>query len=146
MGTAGRIRSYRIRSGKTRGELADQLGLNPAWYDDLEREDDMLASTLTLFQAIALASLLGVRLRNLCSAKATADDHVALTDLPQRIRAHVESEGIAMSQFAEQLGWELDEFLRSPLAAAAELPLAFLQDVANRLGIDWLSLVPDEDM
>jgi transcriptional regulator with XRE-family HTH domain len=144
MGTAAQIRSYRVRVGKSAAEVARHLGLNDAWYHDLEHNDDELASTLTLFQAIELASILGVRLRDLVSNAALPDEHIPLAELPSRIKAHVARTGISIEQFEDEVGWEVHEFLQSPLKVAAESPIVFLQAVAEHLAIDWLSLVPDE--
>jgi transcriptional regulator with XRE-family HTH domain len=144
MGTAARIRNYRVRAGKSRREVAEHLGLNDAWYDDLEHHDDELASTLTLFQGVELASFLGVRLRDLLAEGRSPDELIALTELPSRITAHLTQSGMSVEQFEEEVGWDLREFLQSPLKLAAESPIMFLQTLAEHLGIDWLSLVPDE--
>jgi transcriptional regulator with XRE-family HTH domain len=145
MGTAAQIRSYRVRAGKSPSEVAIHLGLNDAWYHDLEQHDDELTSTLTLFQAMELASILGVRLHDLVSEKAASDAPISLIDLPSVIGAHLARVGISIEKFEEQVGWELQEFMRSPLKVAAESPIMFLQALAEQLGVDWLSLVPDED-
>ena len=144
MGTAAQIRNYRVRAGKSPGEVAQHLGLNDAWYQDLERHDDELASTLTLFQAIELASVLGVRLHDLLGKEAPPDELIALIDLPSRITAHVARKGISIEQFEEEVGWELQDFLQSPIKVAAESPIIFLQAVAEHLRINWLSLIPDD--
>jgi transcriptional regulator with XRE-family HTH domain len=145
MGTAARIRSYRVRAGKSAGELAQQLGLNESWYFDLEHRDEELAATLTLFQAIELAAALGVRLRDLFSDNESREEAIPLLDLPSRIEAHVARNGASIAQFEEEVGWPLGEFLRSPISVAAESPLAFLQAIAEPLGMNWLSFVPDGD-
>ncbi len=143
MGTAARIRGLRIRAGKPKGEIAQSLGLNAAWYDDLEQRDDELVSSLTLFQAMELASLLGVKLHDIFEVRSSPDEHIALVDLPARITQHVAKEGITVEQLEEKVGWELRGFLESPVHAAAETPIAFLQALAHGLGLDWLSFVPE---
>src|SRR5262245_60280085 len=143
MGTAAKIRSFRVRAGKSAVEVANHLGLNEAWYADLERRDDELVSTLTVFQGMELASILGVQLRELVSDDPTVES-IPIMDLPARIKAHVARQGVSFEEFEDSIGWELGEFLASPLKGAAELPMMFLQAVARPLGINWLSLVPDE--
>jgi transcriptional regulator with XRE-family HTH domain len=143
MGTAARIRGLRIRAGKPKSEIAQSLGLNAAWYDDLEQRDDELVTSLTLFQAMELASLLGVKLHDIFEVHSSPDEHIALVDLPARITQHVAREGITVEQLEEKVGWELRRFLESPVQTAAECPIAFLQALAHGLGLDWLSFVPE---
>ena len=118
------------------------LALNPAWYDDLEQRDGELAATLTLFQGVALAELLGMRLADLFGETAPPGEPVALLDLPERIRTHVAEAGISMALFENQLGWQLGPFLEAPVQLATELPMAFFQALASALGLHWL--VPDD--
>jgi hypothetical protein len=91
-----------------------------------------------------LASILGVHLRDLLGDGASPEESISIAELPERINAHVARQGISVEQFEDQVGWELRDFLSSPINGAAELPIVFLQAVASPLGIDWLSLVPDE--
>lgn len=143
-GIAENVRTARIRAGKSRAEVAAHLALNPAWYDDLEQRDGELAATLTLFQGVALAELFGLRLADLFGENVPAGERVALPDLPARIRAHVAATGISLDQFEQQLGWELEPFMTTPVQLATELPIVFFQALAGVLGIHWLLLVPDD--
>jgi hypothetical protein len=145
MGTAALIRNYRVRAGKSPSDVAAHLGINDAWYHDLEHHDNELESTLTLFQAQELASFLGVRLRDLVGANHTAGESTPLTELPSRITAHVARNGMSIEQFEEAVGWEVRAFMKSPLQVAAESPIIFLKAVAEHLGLNWLSLVADEN-
>lgn len=144
MGTAAQIRSNRIRAGKSQGEVAERLGLNAAWYDDLERRDDELTSTLTIYQAMELAAILGMRLGDLLGDGTAPDQHISIMELPGLINKHVAEAGISMEQFEEEVGWELQAFLQSPFKVVAEFPISFLQALAEHLGINWLCLIPDE--
>lgn len=145
MGTAARIRNYRVRAGKSAREVARHVGINDAWYGDLEHDDEQLTSSLTLFQAIELASALGVRLHMLLGEDAPpADAGRSLTDLPALIDAHLARNGLSIEKFERTVGWALRDFIDSPLQAAAETPISFLQALTAALGIDWLALVPDD--
>ena len=144
MGIAARIRALRVRAGKSQAHVAGSLGLNSAWYADLETRDDELAATLTMFKAMELASLLDVSLHDLFDAPAAGNAHLPLIDLPDRITAHAKRARMSIEQLEEKTGWDLREFLASPVQAAAELPILFFQAVATELGMNWLILVPDE--
>jgi hypothetical protein len=66
-------------------------------------------------------------------------------ELPDLIRARMSRDGLSIEQLEDKVGWELGQFLDSPLRGAAELPIVFLQAIATHLGINWLALLPDED-
>ncbi len=146
MGPAARIRGLRIRAGKSQAEVSQLLELNPAWYADLEHRDEELASTLTIFKAMELASIFGVSLHELLGAPPIAHERIALMELPERIIAHAKREAISIEQLERQVGWELREFLASPVQMAAEFPVQFFQVLAAALGINWLALIPDENV
>lgn len=145
MAIAARVRAFRIRAGKSQAEMAQRLGLNIAWYADLETRDDELASTLTMFKAMELASIFGVTLHELLDEPPVADERIPIMELPDRILVHAKREGLSVEQLEKQVGWELHEFLGSPVQLAAEFPILFFQALAAALGINWLALVPDED-
>jgi transcriptional regulator with XRE-family HTH domain len=144
-GIASRIRALRIRAGKSRAQMTQLLGLNPAWYADLEKRDEELASTLSMFKAMELASILGISLPELLDERAAGDDPIALLALPDLIIAHANREGISVATLERQLGWELREFLRSPVQMATEFPILFFQALGAALRINWLALIPDEN-
>lgn len=144
MQTSANIRNARIRAGKSRAEVAAHLVLNPAWYDDLEQRDGELAATLTLFQGVALAEFLGLRLADLFGETVPTGERIALPDLPERIRTHIAAKGMSLDKFEEQLGWELAPFMEAPVQLATELPIAFFQALAGALDMHWLLLVPDD--
>lgn len=144
MGTAARLRSFRIRAGKSKVQAIAHLGLNAAWYDDLERNDDELASTLTLFQAMELALFLGVPLSELVNG-VKPKRSIPLLEVPGLIKARLEGEKISMQEFEALVGWELGDFIESPISVTAERPILFVQVLGKHLGIDWLYLVPEAD-
>jgi transcriptional regulator with XRE-family HTH domain len=143
MTTAARVRALRIRAGKSQTEMAERLGLNVAWYADLERKDDQLAQTLTLFKAMELASLLGVTVHELLDQPAVAQ-RIAILELPDRILDYARDAGISIEKLEENLGSDLSDFLASPLQSASELPILFFQKLATVLRLNWLALIPDE--
>ncbi len=145
MQIAARVRAFRVRAGKSQAEMAQRLGLNEAWYADLEKHDEELASTLTLFKALEMASILGVTLAELLDEPPVTNERIALIDLPDRILAHTSRKGISVALLEEQIGWELQDFVDAPVSSATGLPIRFFQALAAALGINWLALVPDQE-
>jgi transcriptional regulator with XRE-family HTH domain len=144
MRTAETIRAHRVRAGKSAQQVAAELGINDAWYADLEMYDDELASTLTLFQAKHLATILGVQLSELLVENEHSGRRIGLLDLPSIIRKHIEVEALSMEEFEDLIGWDIKGFLDSPVASAAELPIMFLRDLANHLDVSLLSLLVED--
>lgn len=144
-GTAERIRTARIRAGRSKDEMVERLGLNGAWYEDLERNDAELASTLTFFQALDLASLLGARLPELFPERSMPATRIELVELPALVEAHLAATGLSIAQLEAQTGWPLEDFMTAPVRTTAELPFVFLLSLASALGVDWASLVPEAD-
>lgn len=142
MGTAARIRAYRIRAGKTQADLAKSLDLDIAWYADLESRDDELPATLTMFKARELASVLGVQLHELVDAPPITGEGIPLIELPDHILAYAKHAGISIEQLEEQIGWELRNFIAHPIQGATEMPIRFFQAVATLLEMNWVLLVP----
>src|SRR5206468_7299163 len=105
MGIAETIRAHRVRAGKSAQQIASDLGINDAWYRDLETYDDEFASTLTLFQAKHLAALLGVRLSDLLVQNEHSGKRVGLLDLPSIVRKHIEVERLSIEEFENLIGW-----------------------------------------
>jgi len=144
MGIAATLRSHRIRAGKSRGDLAAQLQLNPAWVQDLERRDEELAATLSLFQAMELAAAVGTDLRTLFADASPASPHVSIIELPGLVRALLHRERRTVEDLGDEIGWDLARLMEAPLQAATEMPLAFLQAVSVRLGVPWLALIAED--
>jgi len=145
MGIAATLRSHRIRAGKSQTDLAAELRLNPAWIQDLERRDGELAATLSLFQAMELAAAVGTDLCTIFAADAPVGPHVSIIELPGMVRALLDREGRTVADLEDELGWEIVPLLEAPLQVATELPLAFLQALAARLGIPWLAMIAEDE-
>jgi transcriptional regulator with XRE-family HTH domain len=141
-GTANRLRWHRVRAGRSAAGVAEALGIDAAWYADLERDDAELAATLNVFQALQLASILNVRLDELTGAPGRGR-RVALVELPGVIRSHAGMQSVA--ELSAKLGWDVGGLLEAPVETAAAVPLALLQTLAAYVGADWRYLVPADD-
>jgi transcriptional regulator with XRE-family HTH domain len=141
-GTANRLRWHRVCAGRSAAEVAEALGIDAAWYADLERDDAGLAATLNVFQALQLAGILNVRLDELTGAPEPGR-RVALVELPHVVRSHAGTHSVA--ELSAKLGWDVGGFLEAPVETAAAVPLALLQRLAAEVGVDWRYLVPADD-
>jgi transcriptional regulator with XRE-family HTH domain len=142
MGTAERIRFCRVSVGKSAQQVASSLGLNDAWYRDLEANDGELTSTLTLFQAVQLASLLGVRL-NYVVAEMQPSIRISLLDLPSRDTLRTKECRSKSSRIA--LDGKLNGFCNHRSRQPRSSRLCSCKILSCALGIDWLSLAPEDN-
>jgi len=122
--------------------MAHLLGINIHWYYDLERHDDELIATLSLAQALQLATQLGVSLHDMLEVSFRPEDAVMLQDLPKLIEGHLASDGITVDEFSDRIGWDLARFLAAPVEVGFGLPIMFFQDLADGLGIPWPDVLP----
>jgi hypothetical protein len=142
MSTAARIRARREAIGKSEVELTRLLGVNDEAYGDLELYDDELTTVFSLSQALTLASMLKISLCVLLGDDEFRGDELPLVQLPKLIGSCLSNEGISLEDFESEVGWQLDQFMKSPLRTALGLPVSFLQDLASRLSVDWRSMIP----
>jgi transcriptional regulator with XRE-family HTH domain len=142
MSTAERIRRRREELGKSDVEVAERLGVNDASYADLELHDDELTSVLSLSQAMTLASILNVSLDSLLGVEGFRGDDLPFTELPRLIKSRLSSSEISFEDFEDEVGWQLDQFMESPLRTALGCPIMFLQDLAKGLALDWRAIIP----
>jgi transcriptional regulator with XRE-family HTH domain len=135
---AERLKSLRLKSGLDGEGLADQIGISPAWYADLESEAGELEASLDLAQLRKLAVLLRVGLGFLLTGEIIPDDVPALSflEVARRLRLRLEHSPDVQA-LEEKTGWELGAFLKRPGEEGWEQRAPFFRDVCAELGADW---------
>jgi transcriptional regulator with XRE-family HTH domain len=133
-----RLKSLRIKAGQDAEGLADQIGITPDWYEDLEREPGELEGSLDLTQLRKLAILLNVGLGFLLTGETLPDAIPALSflEMARRIRLHLEHSANVQS-LEEKVGWDLAAFLKNPEAEGWDHRPGFFKAVCAELDSDW---------
>ncbi|MDB5106847.1 MAG: hypothetical protein JWP91_4536 [Fibrobacteres bacterium] len=136
--TAGRLKTLRAKAGLDPEGLADQIGITPEWYEDLERDSGELESTLDLTQLRKLAILLHVGMGYLVNGEAIPEGvpNLPFLEVARRIRLHLEHNKDVQS-LEERTGWDLGAFLKHPEADGWEQRLPFFRDVCRELEMDY---------
>jgi transcriptional regulator with XRE-family HTH domain len=144
MGIAERIKNLRLASGRSEDELAAMLGISIHSYWDLEAYDNELFTCVSLEQAQRLMRALGTDLTSFISPAGELSSRVSLDQAVTALRELAEQRGWSVAELSDEVGWELDEFLRTPRQTAAAQNLDFFKDIAAPLGLDWHCLLPSD--
>jgi transcriptional regulator with XRE-family HTH domain len=135
---AERLKTLRIKAGQDAEGLADQIGITPDWYEDLEREAGELEAGLDLTQLRKLAILLNVGLGYLLTGETLPDATPTLSflEMARRIRLHLEH-SLNVQALEEKIGWDLGAFLKNPDAEGWDQRTGFFRAVCAELDLDW---------
>lgn len=135
---AERLRELRLKAGLDPEGLADQIGISPAWYEDLESDPDELENGLDLAQLRKLAVLLHVGLGFLLTGAILPDEVTPLSflEVARRVRARLEH-APDVDALETKIGWELGAFLKRPGEEGWGQRVPFFRDLCGELGLDW---------
>jgi transcriptional regulator with XRE-family HTH domain len=141
-GTGSRLRALREKSGLEAETLADQIGVSPLWYEDLENEPGEVEESLGLEQIRKLSLLLGVGVAHLLTGAPVPPGIRVLSflDLARQIRRKLEDMP-GLDELEEKVGWDLGRFLKSPETEGWEQRIPFFKDVCAALDLDWLGVI-----
>jgi transcriptional regulator with XRE-family HTH domain len=137
-----RLKSLREKAGLLPQNLADEIGINGTWFDELEAVEGALEESLDLEQIRKLALLLGVGLSILLTGSPLPPDTQPLSfkDLARHLRRRLESE-TSLDVLEDKAGWELAGFLKRPDPEGWGQRVGFFRDVCAALGLDWLGIL-----
>ena len=144
-GYADKIRQMRLAAGKSEVEMAELIGINLPSYYDLESYDDEVLDCLALYELKKMCQVLKITPVDLLSDDANNHsvlNHLSLAEFIEMVKKHIASEGITVTEFEDQAGWEMEGLLNNP-EEIWERNVQFLKDVCGKLGISWLSVVPE---
>jgi transcriptional regulator with XRE-family HTH domain len=135
---AERLHALRVKAGLDPEAIADQIGLSPAWYEDLESEADEAELSLDLAQWRKLAILLNVGVGFLITGAILPDEVPALSfqEVARRVRAHLEHSA-GVEELEARTGWDLGAFLKRPGEEGWDQRAPFFRALCGELGIDW---------
>jgi transcriptional regulator with XRE-family HTH domain len=135
---ADRLRALRSKAGLDAEGIADQIGISPEWYEDLERDPGELENGLDLAQLRKLAVLLHVGLGFLLTGAILPDEVPPLSflELARRLRARLEHTP-DVDALEAKIGWELSAYLKRPSEEGWGQRLPFFRDLCGELGLDW---------
>lgn len=140
--TGDRLRAYREKAGHQPEGLADQIGITPNWFEDLENNEGELEETLDLDQIRKLALLLNVGMAQLLTGSPVPPGTAPMSfkDLARHVRRRLETEP-GLESLEERTGWDLADYLKRPDTEGWGQRIQFYKDVCGALGVDWVGIL-----
>ena len=134
---AERLRDLRLKAGLDPEGIADQIGISPAWYEDLERDPGELENGLDLTQLRKLAVLLHVGLGYLLTGAILPDEVPPLSflEVARRVRTLLEH-APDVDALEAKIGWELAAFLKRPSEEGWGQRVPFIRELCRELEVD----------
>ena len=154
-----RLKALRVKAGLEPENLADQIGINAIWYDDLENGEVDMDDTLDLDQIRKLSLLLGVGMSHLVVGHPLPPGVKPLSflelarHLKRKLAEGVDTEAGAgnmsgaadyqanLDALEETVGWSLDAFLKSPNMEGWGQRMPFFKDVCGSQYLDWMGIL-----
>jgi len=136
MGSADRIGTLRLESGRSEIELAKELGLTMDGYRDLEQHDSEIESVLSLAQVLALAKLLGTDVLGLLG-ELEPSMKLPIARVRSALAAHLGSSAEAKEALEDLIDWDLGPFLEGCEGWASVYTIEFIKKLATAIAVDW---------
>ena len=134
MGVAERIRDFRLKSGRTESEMANELGLTIDGYCDLEQYDDELETTISITQALTLARLLRTDLQELLG-ESKQPVPVKIPAIRALLLAQLAESPGTREALEDEINWDLGPFLDG----VDEWMTVYTLDFIRSLPLSWAS-------
>ena len=138
-----KLKLIREKGGIEPLALAAASGISGPEYYDLEATDD-LENSIDLDHLKRLSSALNIRLATLFSPN-VPDDRISPTDLRSLLEEKIKSRHVELSQFEDEVGWELAAFMEYPESALLRWNMTCLYDVCRALGCSWVAVLNGVD-
>ena len=138
-----RLKRLREARGLDPHQLANEIGINSAWYYDLESGGEDWSEEISIQGLRKLARALDVSPSSLLRT----EDEVLPTppELVERLRKQLENLGVSSVAFSERIGWDVTPLFEDP-RRVGELNAAGLKAICAELGLDWLVVVDEMQM
>lgn len=142
---ADRLEAARKRLGLTYVQVAEQVGITPASYQDAEDQDDETFTNLSIADIVRLGQVLSLSPGELLfGASRPEKQEVTFAEVADRLRERHAASGLSIEKFGEKIGWEVGGVFSRP-EALWEFNLVGLRDVCRGVGVDWVAALPDGD-
>lgn len=129
-----RVKQAAQRLGIEPHQLDAMLGRPQGWAWDLFAYEDEAPTAISLADLRDVAHALHVTPAYLVNHDATPGQPIGFMELQAILRRHLETSGLDVAAFGDQVGWALEPFLANP-EAAWDWNADGLRDICGGLGI-----------
>jgi transcriptional regulator with XRE-family HTH domain len=140
IGIAERIKTLRLKSGRSELELANELGITLHSYGDLEQHDEELESVVSLAQALKLAKLLQTDLLTLLG-ETEIPVKMSIARVRSALNAQLGKSAEAKELMEDTLDWDLGPFLEGSEEWTTVYTVDFVRRLATAIEVDWQVLL-----
>jgi len=132
------IRAARVRAGLEPEDVARAVGLNKAWYHDVEARDDEVTGNISLGTLIAIARRQGTTAVELLEGPVThaGRSKRSSADLVALAQARIAAERLTEEAYGDRIGWDMAPVFANP-EHVWEYPFDMLEALCHDLGVDW---------
>jgi len=140
---AQRVRQARERCGLTFESIAEQLGIHPSEYWDLEIHDDEAFTCMSVDELAQISSILGISVDEMLFDERDAPPGVQtpFEVVAARLVDVARQQGLTIAELGDRVGWELADAIANPASLGA-LNVAGLRDVCEAVGVEWRTALP----
>ena len=133
--TAGRIRDARLRTGRTKIDIAAQLDMTPESYCDLENYDDEAYKCASLRQLATLGHTVGMQPRALLFGDEACEvqDQITFQDVQRRLIERLAQRKMTSQQFGHDLCKALDPDWVAALPMATNLNFQVARSTVSKV-------------
>jgi hypothetical protein len=140
IGTAERIKAFRLKLDRSEPELANELGITVHSYRDLEQHDEELESAVSLGQALKLANLLHTDLLTLLG-ETEIPVKMPIARVRSALSAQLGKSAEAKELMEDTLDWDLGPFLEGSAEWTTVYTVDFVRRLATAIEVDWQVLL-----
>ena len=138
---AARIRAARVEAGLTADDIAAQLELPFAAYDDLERYDDEPFTVASIGDLRTLGEIVGVPVGELLlGPEGRRERTISFAQLSRAVHEFLERERQTADQLGDAIGWDLAPVLDDPDKWAHQ-SIVLLYLVSKHVKVDWVAVL-----
>jgi len=137
---AERIQALRAKAGLSEQELAGELGITIHSYRDLEQHDEEIETSISIAQALKLASLLKTDLLTLLG-ETEIPVKMPIARVRSALNAQLGNSAEARELMEDTINWDLGPFLDGSVEWTTVYTVDFVRQLATAIEVDWQVLL-----
>ena len=136
-----RLMQIRESKGESVEQIAAKAGITSQRYYDLEEGEGEVNMAISLGEISRVAAVLGVPTWQVFDDEPLREKSVSLGELVEKLKAHLETTGLTISEFEDRVGFALSKSIFDP-SEIQKWNVDCLRSVCKEIEIDWRVALP----